>query len=1204
MVSILYDGIFIFFSKRDRLGFGSAEEVRAIWRNAPISEATRGGGTDEGRVDPRGMLRGVNPEDDGSAVRGAGAGSGASPSRMAGTGGGGGGRGKALDDAPPGFASEPSASGRRGGSRGPAETLRLEEEEGPAGEVRRRAVYAEYGGEYDLGDLVKDDDDETEWEGDRDGAGAGGTWAGSGASPGTPATVSGTDLFNDDSSEAIGKLRVMFFSNGDTKGEGSLNEEAFVRLMGQERMQDLSPKERDLALRIVFAKIDSDMSGDVTWTEFLSFMLIERKSRIQPMAKIVRLLQQDGETIVQKRQKHAEMVTCVTCGSGAIYDFIVTASHDKTVMVWRIVKDDLGENQLELIHTIEVKEVVVGLVVTSDNALLICATTNDTLFAYELNQFKVKNYMLAATLGVRGLTPTWVVQEHPRGQRVPKKPTDIVYHFMMSTQRGELSRFIIKFDADYEGMKLRVSDPSVMDDLLPMHGVKGAVLQVHDGWINRFILCRDLGCAFSVGRDGQLAMTNLQTYTVTKRVTAHRGGANDVVYSELNMSLFTCGQDHDINIYHPLTLEFLQKLGSHKSPVLSLAMKEKDNHVISKNVSRELRLWELRTRGLIEQMNVTKTYYPENRITEMAYFPKFPPSSGGEGLFVTCARKPEMWKQVEMVDPRNVVIHQNPLLATFYMPYFKALLTVDESGIAMVWDLETGQVQSKYLCSHNTDVTTGVGSTLSQAMLGPSERRLFTGAEDGTIKVWNSSNGSCLAELAPAIPGFPVTGILYLNLKSGPHILSAGWNRSAALHQDPRGHKPRYPIEPVDVVPKLHETDIECMCALPGTDLVATGSADGKIKVWNVYSHSVHRVLVPNVSLRSQNESGLSRVTNINIECMCTARSSTVSITTLLSGGAHPQVFIWNTKSGRLAGTFTNGLESGTTVRMGIDRFNTLFVCGGSGGNVCVLDVSELGLSRTLDEGLLPLDCTPLVRQIAVWKAHDSSVSTAEFIQHGPTERCGAGGDHKRMPLFVVTSGTLDCNVFLWTIRGEMIGDFSSGNLYSLAFKGMVEYDPRRRYVGETVEVDPLLAEKVKEEEELVRQTSRMGVESDDEEQEEDLFFDARVFRTNLEKYKMFDISKRFSLAHAEARAAIVGRDQPYVQRLNPNLCGRFGERLKKAQPTVCNSEKGTNSGLGVKRPMSITGGMITPKVAPVSAPKLQFKEAKLAAWGDYSRLT
>jgi len=268
---------------------------------------------------------------------------------------------------------------------------------------------------------------------------------------------------------------------------------------------------------------------------------------------------------------------------------------------------------------------------------------------------------------------------------------------------------------------------------------------------------------------------------------------------------------------------------------------------------------------------------------------------------------------------------------------------------------------------------------------------------------------------------------------------------------------------------------------------------------------------------------------------------------------------------------------------------------------VAVLDVTNLGLARNLDEGMLPRDCTSLVGQVSAWKAHDSSVATAEFVQHGAWERCGPGGSHKRMPVFVVTSGTLDCHVYLWTIHGEMIGDYNSGNLYSLESKGIVEYDDHGRYVGETREIGANWDSGKKEE--LMSAAFKDEEESDDDDAEEDLFFDARVFRSHLDRFKSLSVSERFSLAQEEARAAIVGRNHPYVQKLNPNLCGRFGERLRKGKPALCKAELGFNSGLGVKRPIAVTGGMIVSKMAPIKAPALKFTKDKAAAMEGMVRL-
>lgn len=58
-----------------------------------------------------------------------------------------------------------------------------------------------------------------------------------------------------------------------------------------------------------------------------------------------------------------------------------------------------------------------------------------------------------------------------------------------------------------------------------------------------------------------------------------------------------------------------------------------------------------------------------------------------------------------------------------------------------------------------------------------SGRRLITGAKDGSIKVWNFNNGSCLRSLQHK-DNLEVTSIV----AAKRIILSAGWNKQITLY--------------------------------------------------------------------------------------------------------------------------------------------------------------------------------------------------------------------------------------------------------------------------------------------------------------------------------------------------------------------------------------------------------------------------------------
>ena len=61
-------------------------------------------------------------------------------------------------------------------------------------------------------------------------------------------------------------------------------------------------------------------------------------------------------------------------------------------------------------------------------------------------------------------------------------------------------------------------------------------------------------------------------------------------------------------------------------------------------------------------------------------------------------------------------------------------------SVVSVWELDTGEkIIQFFKCHGNVEITA--------MAFDPSERRLVTGARDGSIKIWNFNNGACLSVL-------------------------------------------------------------------------------------------------------------------------------------------------------------------------------------------------------------------------------------------------------------------------------------------------------------------------------------------------------------------------------------------------------------------------------------------------------------------------
>ena len=86
-------------------------------------------------------------------------------------------------------------------------------------------------------------------------------------------------------------------------------------------------------------------------------------------------------------------------------------------------------------------------------------------------------------------------------------------------------------------------------------------------------------------------------------------------------------------------------------------------------------------------------------------------------------------------------------------------------SVITVWDVDTGEKSMQFSQAHGNAAITAM-------TFDPSGRRLITGAKDGSIKVWNFNNGSCLRSMQHK-DHYEVTSIIAAKRM----IFCAGWNK-------------------------------------------------------------------------------------------------------------------------------------------------------------------------------------------------------------------------------------------------------------------------------------------------------------------------------------------------------------------------------------------------------------------------------------------
>ena len=100
------------------------------------------------------------------------------------------------------------------------------------------------------------------------------------------------------------------------------------------------------------------------------------------------------------------------------------------------------------------------------------------------------------------------------------------------------------------------------------------------------------------------------------------------------------------------------------------------------------------------------------------------------------------------------------------------MVSGDESAQVCVWDVEKGEMVFHFTELHNSKMTA--------MAFDEAGRRLITGANDGTVRVWNFSNGQCLQVLSNEGES-EVSAITFIVEGQNKLIVAGGWNRKVVV---------------------------------------------------------------------------------------------------------------------------------------------------------------------------------------------------------------------------------------------------------------------------------------------------------------------------------------------------------------------------------------------------------------------------------------
>ncbi|XP_061917851.1 WD repeat-containing protein 64 [Entelurus aequoreus] len=348
----------------------------------------------------------------------------------------------------------------------------------------------------------------------------------------------------------------------------------------------------------------------------------------------------------------------------------------------------------------------------------------------------------------------------------------------------------------------------------------------------------------------------------------------------------------------------------------------------------------------------------------------------------------------------RTVSHNEPVMCCGYSKEFRKVVSCSEGSLVKVWDFDTGRQVFEFGGAHNlTAITCMTFDTKG--------RRLITGGKDGCLKTWNFNNGRCLKTLMSSGKNPELHDCVYLDVHNNSYMISVGKDAMIYIYPDlpeEPHHIQRQQSTWQNEVKRGHKEDVLCVAHCPPS-LVATGSCNGEITVWNLISGQIHSRLVSPLPAEHHNVDGL----DTSVPCMIFLKLEHFSPATaaLLSPGTAGCINLWDVNGGgRLVTCFKASKRQQMITKMSKTTKGAVLYAADRIGYVYIYDMGKL----TVGPQPKPLKAD------AFWRAHTSRITGLEVVDNDQ----------------VVLTSSVDHTVRLWGVHGQFIGTFGQSDVWNV----------------------------------------------------------------------------------------------------------------------------------------------------------------------------
>jgi len=316
----------------------------------------------------------------------------------------------------------------------------------------------------------------------------------------------------------------------------------------------------------------------------------------------------------------------------------------------------------------------------------------------------------------------------------------------------------------------------------------------------------------SASIDRTIRLWDLTTGKHRRTLLGHAKGIRKLSYSTEYRFLISVGFDFDVFVWNPYVANLILRLHDHGCSLCGVEILNSTPILITADIEGTFKIWDMRNFTCVQTFRTE-----ENRTSSFCGFVSIHSSKRLVGV----GRKMTFFDYEKIEQPE--LTDEMPIVTALYNPTTFTFITVSNKFVK-IWDATKGNVVRVYRNLCESDITA--------MCLDFRQRKFILGDHDGNLNCFDFLNGANMKDFAYDISDgrahlTEISKLAYCDEHAT--VISVSWDRTICIHDESEAEEGVL----LRRITGGHRADITALAYSHNLSLIATGSADGVIKVWD-----------------------------------------------------------------------------------------------------------------------------------------------------------------------------------------------------------------------------------------------------------------------------------------------------------------------------------------------------------------------------------